>query len=253
MRCVASQPQGKSPTDGFRARLSGASLWDLVQMECLARARRVVRVSSGDEVGYLYFADGQIAHAQTRRAAGEAAALEILQWQNGSFEPCQRIWPPVATIQTSHEALLLQVAKVRDEARAEDNLVTFPGRLPAAAPDDTEEIQILEIEQEGEQMAMATTIEEPAGVDFPVALRLGPNGTVIRNKGASEDLAAAVAYATRLTELMSELLGAGRFVAMECAFKEGRCLMFAESNGDTVALRPRPDANLTPLRDRLGL
>jgi hypothetical protein len=29
--------------------------------------------------------------------------------------------------------------------------------------------------------------------------------------------------------------------------------MFREPNGDLVALRPRPDANLAPLRERVGL
>ncbi len=38
---------------GFRANITGASLADLVQMECLANSKMVVRVVSGNDVGYL--------------------------------------------------------------------------------------------------------------------------------------------------------------------------------------------------------
>ena len=62
-----------------------------------------------------------------------------------------------------------------------------------------------------------------------------------------------VAYAHRLGQLAGELLGIEPFVAMECTFADGRFLIFDEANGDTVALRPRTETNLQPLRDRLGL
>ena len=52
---------------GFRAQISGASLWDLVQMECLSRSRQVIRISGEGGVGYLYFADGRVVHAVDAR------------------------------------------------------------------------------------------------------------------------------------------------------------------------------------------
>ena len=44
---------------GFRAHISGASLWDLVQMECLSRSRQVIRISGEGGIGYLYFMEGR--------------------------------------------------------------------------------------------------------------------------------------------------------------------------------------------------
>jgi len=84
-------------------------------------------------------------------------------------------------------------------------------------------------------------------------LRLGAGGSIIKNKGGTEEMAGVVAYAHRLGQLAGELLGLDPFVAMECSFSNGRFLIFDEENGDTVALRPRPETNLQPLRDRLGL
>ena len=73
-------------------------------MECLARSHRVVQVVGEGGVGYLYFDRGRIVHATTAQRTGEAAALEILDWTNGSFQSCERGWPAQATIRTSHEA-----------------------------------------------------------------------------------------------------------------------------------------------------
>jgi hypothetical protein len=257
-----------STTLGFRAQISGASLWDLVQLECLARSRQVVRVNGEGGVGYLYFAEGRVVHAATARLIGETAALEILGWTNGLFQPCERAWPATYTIETSCEALILSVAKRRDEAAT--NLVAFPGRATPAASADDDQFEVLEIEelkQEGEMRTpnngdrTQTPTPPPVAAgrpeisaEFPVTMRLAPGGGVLTSKGADDDMAGVVAYAHRLAQLTGELLGLEPFVAMECSFsEEGPLLLFEEDNGDTVALRPRTENNLQPLRDKLGL
>jgi hypothetical protein len=259
---------------GFRAKLAGVSLWDLVQMECLAGSHLVVLVTGEGGVGYLYFDRGHVIHAVTDERVGEDAALEILGWTNGSFQPCDRPWPEARTIWTSHEALILQVAKRRDEA---SNLVAFPARVPAEPPppradadgafDDVElfELQEDEADEEGAARMRSTDISDsppapppPArtdfpSADFPVMMRLGPHGAILKNSGGSEELAETVAYVRRLTELAGEFLGLDGFSALELTFAHGRCLAFVDTTGDTVVLRPRPEANLQALRERLGL
>ena len=61
------------------------------------------------------------------------------------------------------------------------------------------------------------------------------------------------AYVRRLLELAGDFLGLEEFTALECTFTHGRCLAFVDTNGDTVVARPRAEANLQPLRERLGL
>jgi hypothetical protein len=265
-----TSPGGGAPgTRGFSARLKGAGLWDLVQMECLARVHRTVQVVGEGGVGYLYFHRGHIIHASTAQRTGEAAALEILGWTNGSFQTCERPWPDQRSIVTSHEGLILQAAQLRDEGAS--NLVAFPGRSAPAGPgaaETFEEIELIsEIDEEGERTMRGSDLEEAAptpkagptsgrtevGGDFAAMMRLGPNGAVISNRGGSEDLAETVAYVQRLLQLTGELLGVGEFSAAECGFVEGRCIIFADAAGETVALRPRTDANLAALREKLGL
>ena len=261
---MSTKPAASTTAVGFRAQISGASLWDLVQMECLSRSRQVIRISGEGGVGYLYFAEGRVVHAVTSKLVGEAAALEILSWTNGAFQPCDRAWPATGSIETSCEGLILRLAKRRDEAAT--NLVAFPARVPAAAASDDnqfEEIEIEELHEEGEMRA-PINVDQPSPTtaiasrtdltaDFPVMLRLGAGGSIIKNKGGTEEMAGVVAYAHRLGQLAGELLGLEPFVAVECIFADGRMLMFDEDNGDIVALRPRADTNLQALRDRLGL
>ncbi len=248
---------------GFSAQLRGASLWDLVQIECLSRSRRSMQVVGEGGVGYLYFDRGRIFHASTASAAGEAAALEILSWTNGSFQACERPWPEQPSIQTPLEALLLRAAQLRDEGGA-SNLVAFPGRGPAPADDPYEALEIEE--QEGGEMRSTNmddmlgpsksdpkAVRGDAAADFAVVMRLGPTGAIVNSRGGTEEMAETVAYVQRLLLLTGEMLGLGEFSAAECAFAQGRCLIFADGPDQTVALRPRPDANLQPLRERLGL
>ncbi len=271
---------------GFRAALSGASLWDLVQMECLAQTNGVFEVSGEGGIGYLYLSSGRVVHAVTASLQGQEAALEILGWTHGSFEACGRPWPAVATITMSHEGLILQAAKRRDDISA-SNLVAFRGRGddPDDVVTDSYELDFQEsasditkagAEITAERDTMAEIEKTGAGQgrvrgaaadidhlpDFAVMIRLAPNGSIVKDKGGSEELAGVVAYAHRLIDLVGELLGMERFMAIECVFKTredrtrqqpGRLLLFTEQNGDTVMLRPHPDSDIQPLRESLGL
>ncbi|MDP9036964.1 MAG: DUF4388 domain-containing protein [Myxococcota bacterium] len=232
---------------GFQARINGATLADLVQMECLAGARRIVRVASDGHVGYLFFRGGSVVHAIARSAIGEAAALEILLWNEGSFEPVDRDWPIKESVTCSWQSLLLRAAQMRDERHGHRvvSLRADPRSKSGRSP-------------LGERMEFDVTPIEVAGhalrsEDFQLVLRLNADGAVALNQGASQDFADIVAYAGRLGDLIGGCLGAESFVAMECAFRSGRCFIVREHGGDVVALRPRDGADSTSIASLLGL
>jgi hypothetical protein len=91
------------------------------------------------------------------------------------------------------------------------------------------------------------------GEDFKVILRMGTNGAVVMKEGCTDDFADMTAYAGRLAELIGMLLGVDRFVAMECVLKEGPCFIVMEDDGAIVALRPRPFADVSSVREVLGI
>lgn len=233
---------------GFQGQINGATLSDLVQMECLSGIKRVVRVTSGHHSGHFYFRDGSLVHAATRSLVGEAAALEMLSWNEGSFEPVDREWPPKDSISCTWQSLVLRAAQIQDERQAQRVVaLREDGRQRGSGAVNIGEIMELQ----------ATPLEIGGHVfrseDFELILRLGAGGTIVHNHGGSQDFADIVAYACRLTELIGSPLGIERFAAMECVFKNGRCFIVIDSNGDAVALRPRPSADSASIRELFGI
>ena len=249
---------------GFRANLHGASLADLVQMECLSGHERVIRISSGTDVGYLFFRGGQIVHAVSRRGIGETAALEILRWNDGTFEPCSAGWPDRDSISSNWQNLLLLSAQHRDELRQREeasghNLVAFPGARsgvprptpstmppPPVAPVSTSTSSRLEASVSAEASA-------PMLAQVRAAVRIDQAGNVVSSKGDAGELSQVAAYAARLAELVGDGLGMLGLVSIEVTQRRSRTLIYKEKSGNTFALSAAPDADLTQVRERLGL
>jgi len=223
---------------GFRAQLRQAYLPDLVQLECLSRSRRVIRVTTVDAVGYLFFADGQVTHASIGDLEGEEAAREILSWSRGTFEPCERAWPPRATITKSWQFLLLHAAQAEDERR--------PGVHSGRPQPGGREASV----EQGE------SIPAPKGAAHGKApstvLRLDVRGAIVRNHGATEEYAALVSSAFRQVEMIGDLLGAESFKALECAAGEQRTFISREG-GHLVAVQSADPHTIAQVRERLGL
>ncbi len=244
---------------GFRANLHGASLADLVQMECLSGRERVIRVSSGGEVGYIFFRGGQIVHAVSRRGIGETAALEILRWNDGTFEPCSAGWPDHDSISSNWQNLLLISAQHRDES-GRRNLVAFPGARAAASrpsslPPPPVVAPVSSRAERSERLEASVNAESSAPLLAQVraAVRIDPAGNVLSSKGHAEELTQVAAYAARLAELVGDGLGMQGLVSVEVTQQQSRTLIYKEKSGNTFALSASPDADLSQVRERLGL
>jgi hypothetical protein len=234
---------------GFQARIKGANLADLVQMECLAGSRRAVRVTSGDQVGYLFFRGGHLVHALARSLIGEAAALEMLGWDEGTFEPAERDWPAKDSIASNWQSLLLRAAQARDERDAGSVVALHADGRPKIKPPPSPIGESIEFDVTPIQVAGHTLRSE----DFELFLRMNRDGGVVGGQGSTQEFADIAAYALRLAQLIGDSLGVERFVAMECTFKEGRCFIVLEDNGEVVALKPRPQTDSSSLRELFRL
>jgi hypothetical protein len=248
---------------GFRASLHGATLADLVQMECLSGRERVIRVSSGTEVGYLFFRAGQIVHAVSRRGIGEAAALEILRWSDGTFEACSAGWPDRDSIGSNWQNLLLLAAQHKDES-SRANLVAFPGArssgtrpsplppAPAPAPSTSSLSSTPPVTTRTDPSPSGES-SAPLLAQVRAAVRIDPTGNVVSAKGQAEELTQIAAYAARLADLIGDGLGMQGLVSVEATRKLTRTLIYKEKNGNTFALTAAADADLSLVRERLGL
>jgi hypothetical protein len=251
---------------GFRANLHGASLADLVQMECLSGHERVIRISSGTDVGYLFFRGGQIVHAVSRRGIGETAALEILRWNDGTFEPCSAGWPDRDSIGSNWQNLLLLAAQHQDEANRRQeasghNLVAFPGARsgvprPSAPPPSVAPASVSmssTMSSRLEEASVSGEASTPMLAQVRAAVRIDQSGNVVSSKGDAGELSQVAAYAARLAELVGDGLGMQGLISVEVTQRRSRTLIYKEKSGNTFALSAAPDADLSQVRERLGL
>ncbi len=99
--------------------IQGLTLASFLQLLEVERKSCVLRVTAAGRVGYLYFSDGELIHAETGQLAGEAAAFDILLWEGVKL---QMSAPPAELPpQTLHDrlmGLLMEAFRRRDEAEA---------------------------------------------------------------------------------------------------------------------------------------
>ncbi len=90
------------------------SFLQLLEAECKSCA---LRVTANGRVGYLYFSDGELFHAETGESSGEAAAYDILLWDAVKLQMAALpAVPPQKTLHDRLMGLLMEAFRRRDEA-----------------------------------------------------------------------------------------------------------------------------------------
>lgn len=107
---------GAVPQSGFRGVMQRVGLQDVLQMECLARKSSILVVATGDRRGQIYVCEGEIVHAQLGQLHGEMALYGILALPGGEFNLEPYVEPVRRTISGQYQFLLMEAARLRDEA-----------------------------------------------------------------------------------------------------------------------------------------
>jgi len=196
-------------------------------LQNLVRASGTFVVLSGDRTGTLCFSRGQLVHAELLDLVGDAAAIEILSWQDGEFINADRAIPERHTLSASLESLLLRLARDVDEMRAsEPPLTTTTGvrrrRMPDGAAALQATHQALGLQSTPPRGLAAAATPGTAAPAPKAPLRAGeprngvtnvllsPPGALLDGNGPDrEALGARAAYMIRLAELVGQAMGAG--------------------------------------------
>jgi response regulator RpfG family c-di-GMP phosphodiesterase len=101
----------------FAALLSSLSSMDIIQLKCLGRATQALEFIAPQGSGRIYFYNGEIVHAETQNATGEAAFQQILSWRGGRVVEIPGAPEPARTITTHWQGLLLNAVHKIDEYR----------------------------------------------------------------------------------------------------------------------------------------
>ena len=108
-----------TPHEGFQGLLRRVGLQDVIQMECLGRNSSILEISNPQVRGRIYIENGSIIHGMVGPETGERALHQLLALAGGSFELLPFEAPPQRTIEGQWESLLMEAARVRDEAAAQ--------------------------------------------------------------------------------------------------------------------------------------
>lgn len=238
---------------GFEGRVWCSSLADLVQLECLSSARAVVVVSCGAERGALYFDAGQVTHAVLGELSGDAAALELLSWEAGTFEQvvlepgaedALAAWPAGPSVDLGWQQLLMCAAQRRDEKRRDEQRGLTVRREErrdetrrSYPPGPTSVVRPLPRANTSALAARAETPVARGSVGRGSTVMLDANQQLLRssNQEAAVTLAPLAAHLHRLTDLIARDLGAPRMESLVCLGAAPGLVVAATPGGGCVA------------------
>jgi hypothetical protein len=191
---------------------------------------------------------------------GERAALEILSWRSGSWQSTDQPWPVRPSVTTPWQGLLLRAAQLEDEAAARPQRLIAVGGEDAKAEPKPQAVRAVPPPPVAPAPANEQVRQEGSGVsyrpeDFEHVVRLDAHGVVTAGHGRVEELAALTAYVCRVGDLIGELLGVDKLIGLDASLAghSAHCLIFRNSHGHTIALRPRTGVDLTQLKTQLQL
>lgn len=99
---------------GFLATLESVNLADLIQLACLEGNKRVLDVKTLNGMGKIYFAKGEIVHAETENLSGQEAFFEIMTWPAGEVT-FKNGDTNIQSIDMSWNFLLIEALRKKDE------------------------------------------------------------------------------------------------------------------------------------------
>jgi CheY-like chemotaxis protein len=136
-----------------RGSLNSMSLPSIFQINCAERNQARLRIRRGGQEGFVFFADGDIAHAELGSQVGEEAIYELLAWEDGDFELEMDVPAPRQTVTSGWSGLLLEGMRRLDEQSAGlEDLTAMDEELPG------EEVS------EGTVQELATELKQLNGV-----------------------------------------------------------------------------------------
>jgi len=100
---------------GFRGKVVGLQLTDVIQMNCLSHLTTALTVTNNGEKGIIYLNEGEIIHAECGSQKGTEAFYYIMSWQEGEFMSNVGVIPSMQTIFQNWEHLLVEAMRRNDE------------------------------------------------------------------------------------------------------------------------------------------
>lgn len=99
-----------------KGHIQGITLFSFLQLLEIEQKTLSLKILSRKKEGYLFFTEGKLVHAQYETYEGEEAACKIICWENVEIEIIEKFRKVKQTIQNSLTNLLMESARLKDEA-----------------------------------------------------------------------------------------------------------------------------------------
>jgi predicted regulator of Ras-like GTPase activity (Roadblock/LC7/MglB family) len=211
---------------GFEGEVAGMGLTDLLQVNARNRFSGCVRVQNGEQLGVVYFRDGDIVHAEQGDTIGEEACIDVLQWQQGRFSVELNVVTARRTIEKSCEHLILDAHRRLDERRAGRGGPERPPPLAAARPPAVSAVE---------------TVRAIPGVDEAVLVTR--QGQCLGDEGyAAELLAGQTVYLAMVGAEFGALFKCGEVRSASVEGTDRHLLLYASKSQHTLGVLAEPEA-----------
>jgi CheY-like chemotaxis protein len=104
-----------SGSDAFRASLRNLTIFDILQLKCLAGATTTLEFASNGRVGQIHIYEGSVIHAELGEETGVTAIENIARWRDGTARELPFNLSTPYTIDQSWQSLFMHIAHAIDE------------------------------------------------------------------------------------------------------------------------------------------
>ena len=120
-RLAVKEKAGAAAEEGVvGGSLSEMEFTDMIQIFCAGNKNMRLDFARGDEEGLICIQGGDIIHAKLGDQTGDRAFYSLMTWKDGTFSAHQWDEFPERSIETSTMSLLMEGARMVDEARAKE-------------------------------------------------------------------------------------------------------------------------------------
>lgn len=100
---------------------AGITFLDILQVLHMSKKAAILRVRQDHRIGHIYVEDGEVIHADCGELVGTEAFNTMAFWPSPAFKVRNDLPKVERTIETSFGYLLMESARLRDEAEAREN------------------------------------------------------------------------------------------------------------------------------------
>jgi predicted regulator of Ras-like GTPase activity (Roadblock/LC7/MglB family) len=214
---------------GFKGSVAGLSLTDVIQLKGHNRYTGAITVEYGESRGIIYFADGEIIHAEQGQQVGEEAIYNIIKWPGGSFNIHPEMTSSICSIHYRTDAMLLDALRRLDEENA--------GAIGTKTSASTQTITA----RRTMSKIAARLLEIPT---ITYAVLLDKEGSAIQDSSLeAAALSAKGVFLARIGNQLGDLLGLGEIKAA-AVHTSGFHLLMYDSKQHYLSIAVKPECNL---------